>query len=224
MLRRNEFSIDVDSENAIGIIQFDNKKILSYTQANCNTLLLYNYLSHIINGRFYSEVSQKYPEKTVEANRSNIKGVKYVAQELKDYYKKCYDASRLKKFFDKFDKAVSDLGHYFDALDMYAFLSHMRSGNSNTIAGVKNMPRISIPNLRLKNTYDNTGNKLLLSTDVVPYVYNKQELLTLQKFSVYIEDKKIKKYHIRTYEKNRALEREYDVMLNEYYEITEFLD
>lgn len=86
------------------------------------------------------------------------------------------------------------------------------------------MPRISIPNLRLKNTYDNTGNKLLLSTDVVPYVYNKQELLTPQKFSVYIEDKKIKKYHIRTYEKNKVLEREYDVMLNEYYEITEFLD
>ena len=76
----------------------------------------------------------------MEANRSNIKGVKYVAQELKDYYKKCYDASRLKKFFDKFDKAVNDLGHYFDALDMYVFLSYMRSGNSNTIAGVKNMP------------------------------------------------------------------------------------
>lgn len=42
MLRRNEFSIDVDSENARGIIQFDNKKILSYTQANCSALLLYN--------------------------------------------------------------------------------------------------------------------------------------------------------------------------------------
>ena len=122
----------------------------SYQQKHWNALLLYNYFSHIINDRFnvgYSGADRhilKYSnlktekgayysslELTRKANVSEHSGLKFVADQIKEYYEKHYKNMIQTEVLNKFlDKAVYDLDRYFvgdsRGLDVYDYLKNMK--------------------------------------------------------------------------------------------------
>lgn len=174
----------------------------SYQQKHWNALLLYKNFSHIINDRFnvgYSGADRhilKYSnlktekgayysslELTRKANVSEHSGLKFVADQIKEYYEKHYKNMIQTEVLNKFlDKAVYDLDRYFvgdsRGLDVYDYLKHIKQGAhesdcsfcSEILASDKTVfiPRIY---LAQRSSNDNSARyRFTLSWGVIPHL------------------------------------------------------
>lgn len=116
ILGHNEFAQEpLTEEKDIKIIEFKDTNVEGYVRSNWNAVILYNYLSLVING-------YGLPLYDIRHNPviSGIKGIEYVAQKVKGHYENTMEN---KVLFNNFIKqAVDDIHFYFKNLRLYEYL------------------------------------------------------------------------------------------------------
>lgn len=210
VLREKEFAeAPISEDGHLKIIEFKGTNVTGYDQSHWNAVVLYNYLSFVVNG----DSDQLYDIRCDPRNSAR-KGIVYVAQKVKNHYSSAVKNEASLNIF--LEKAINDIHFYCKNLMLYEYLNSLINKTPNL--------RIEPKPIFLRNVYDVERNKKQFQIQSLDVQYNNEDYY-IKCCDIHIDRNCVPHYKIKTAKWN-PIEGKLvlDVVLDENFNITRIIE